>query len=830
MKRLLYLCTGIIISISVFLFGITVNAEERRFPSGEESGEIIVHEDPDAVLQEGGKDLPELQYCHQNALGALSYDATYSALEKRLTEAWKKLDYDWIDITDIGISFDDISEYYYSILNDHPEFFYVKNKHEFMSVNKNLYIGANYISSDKAEVSKMIADYDQALEDFLSNVNDNWSDLEKITFINDYITKLCQYDQSQSLTNSHNAYGVLVDNIAVCEGYALGFNQLAGLLGIKSYLVTSNKMNHAWNMVQLNGKYYMVDVTYNDPGTSFTKLDTLGLSEHEYLLKSYEWFNSSDGRHTADDYNVRGLVSYTLADDTYYDSYFWNNNHCGFEYIHGAWYSFDGSGISEYTCDGTDWKLQNQVLDLSSKLVVEFSAAILGSSEVLITSHSNEIIYNLPYQVEAYNVITKTTRTLYEIDSSEIPGKQVYGVLRTSDDEIICRVSNSAIASGDLITINLYESPASGLPEVTIKNGNNSWTSFPNSGRTYTTNKQVTIEVGIGDFTSGYYMSKNKASRAKLSGFTDSDWLPIPSGGIELKTTGSYNIYVRVMDSAGNYKYVGTNVIRADYDKPVITAGNGSGTYYDKVTVTIEDDNPGKVYVDGTEVAMELNTIEITATDTEKRTITAYDLAGNQSSLEIKLLKKQDQQQNQNQEEDLYSKYPDPYSVVRVIDNIKYKLTKTTSGDIGVMVCGHKNKNVTKVTIPDEIYVLGFRYRVSAIDDKAFSGYKKLKTVTIGYSVEKIGDKAFYKCTSLKKIVLPTYIRTIGSQAFYGCKKLKSVTIQSKRLKSGKIGKKAFSNINKKAVFYVPKSKYKLYKKLIKKAKAPSKCKIKKVK
>ena len=53
----------------------------------------------------------------------------------------------------------------------------------------------------------------------------------------------------------------------------------------------------------------------------------------------------------------------------------------------------------------------------------------------------------------------------------------------------------------------------------------------------------------------------------------------------------------------------------------------------------------------------------------------------------------------------------------------------------------------------------------------------------------------------------------IGSKAFYKKSKIKNITIKSKNITS--FGKNAFKGINKKAVFKVPKSKYKNYKKLL---------------
>ena len=127
-----------------------------------------------------------------------------------------------------------------------------------------------------------------------------------------------------------------------------------------------------------------------------------------------------------------------------------------------------------------------------------------------------------------------------------------------------------------------------------------------------------------------------------------------------------------------------------------------------------------------------------------------------------------------------------------------YKVTKAGSKDgaIGeVMVTGLKKKSLKKIKIATKVTIGGIKYKVTSIGVKAFKGNKKIIKLTIGKNV-----------------------KTIGAYAFANCKKLKKVTINTKKLK--KVGKKAFFRKGGKNIsFKVPKSKKKVYKKLLKKAK-----------
>lgn len=153
--------------------------------------------------------------------------------------------------------------------------------------------------------------------------------------------------------------------------------------------------------------------------------------------------------------------------------------------------------------------------------------------------------------------------------------------------------------------------------------------------------------------------------------------------------------------------------------------------------------------------------------------------------------------------------FEDPTCGIRVkVNNAKNKtvsITKTI------------NKNSTKIVIPKTIVYEGVTYKVNEIADKAFANNKKLKTVTIGSNITSIGSKAFYKCTALKSVVIPAKVTKIGSYAFYGCKNLKKVQIKTDKLTDKKIGTKAFTSINSKAVVTVSKKKYTSYKKILKK-------------
>ena len=96
-------------------------------------------------------------------------------------------------------------------------------------------------------------------------------DWYKVLLIHDYIVENCTYDEdaedSGTYTTANLAYGCLVEGTAVCEGYAETANLLFKAAGLNSYYVegAGESADHAWNCVEIDGDYYWVDVTWDDP-------------------------------------------------------------------------------------------------------------------------------------------------------------------------------------------------------------------------------------------------------------------------------------------------------------------------------------------------------------------------------------------------------------------------------------------------------------------------------------------------------------------------------------------------------------------------------------
>ena len=81
------------------------------------------------------------------------------------------------------------------------------------------------------------------------------------------------------------------------------------------------------------------------------------------------------------------------------------------------------------------------------------------------------------------------------------------------------------------------------------------------------------------------------------------------------------------------------------------------------------------------------------------------------------------------------------------------------------------------VVIPEEVYYIGKRYKVTSIADNAFKECYDLTSVSIPNTVTNIGEYAFYGCSKLSSVDIPNSVTDIGNYAFNNCYNLKSVNI-----------------------------------------------------
>lgn len=205
---------------------------------------------------------------------------------------------------------------------DSSEIFEILEKISLDNPKVMYYTGAQYslgnltisYSMTKDDIKIHQDEIDRIGEDFLkNNIIPTMSNYEKILKAHDYIILNSRYDERLESEGSvppesNSSYGVLALGVGVCEGYAKAFKHLLDVLNIESMIVvgTSRDENHAWNLVKIDGEYYHIDPTWNDPvtndGSDILRHNYFNLSDKK-ISKTHIWDRDKYPPANSDKYN-----------------------------------------------------------------------------------------------------------------------------------------------------------------------------------------------------------------------------------------------------------------------------------------------------------------------------------------------------------------------------------------------------------------------------------------------------------------------------------------------------------------------------------------------
>lgn len=107
------------------------------------------------------------------------------------------------------------------------------------------------------------------------------------------------------------------------------------------------------------------------------------------------------------------------------------------------------------------------------------------------------------------------------------------------------------------------------------------------------------------------------------------------------------------------------------------------------------------------------------------------------------------------------------------LNNLKYSIKNGNS----VAIIGYSDSKIETLDIDSCVFYNGKKYKVTDIDENAFSYCSSITHVSIPNSVKTIGNAAFFRCIALDSITIPNSVTNIGTGVFADCWKLKAVTI-----------------------------------------------------
>lgn len=220
-----------------------------------------------------------------------------------------------------------LGEYYQSAIEaytyDNPDVFYIEFSKLYLNIETTtrgvmkayrVFINAgdqgNYLTDEfpsKENIDNALGEIEKVKAYFVQNKRA--SIYENVKLVHDYLVQSIEYEQTISMPNIYNLYGAIINKQCVCEGYAKAFKYLMDSVDIPCVIVIGKATNsegdtenHAWNYVQLNGIWYAIDCTWDDPilsGPGFIS----NSAKYKYFLKGEIEFNKThfpNGQFTED--------------------------------------------------------------------------------------------------------------------------------------------------------------------------------------------------------------------------------------------------------------------------------------------------------------------------------------------------------------------------------------------------------------------------------------------------------------------------------------------------------------------------------------------------
>lgn len=176
------------------------------------------------------------------------------------------------------------------------------------------------------KIKKVRTQINAKVKKILSQVSPNMTNLEKALVFHDYlIQNTSYYDGDEDYVTSE--WGVFLKGRGNCQGYSKAYGILLEKVGIPVKYADSVKMNHMWNVIKLNGKWYHVDVTWDDPVNPETLKNQYGLVLHDNFLCSTS--NMKKKGYTD--------IRCSVKTSTKHDNKYWKQVNSGFVYRNGKW-------------------------------------------------------------------------------------------------------------------------------------------------------------------------------------------------------------------------------------------------------------------------------------------------------------------------------------------------------------------------------------------------------------------------------------------------------------------------------------------------------------
>ncbi len=254
------------------------------------------------------------------------YEAIYKAIDAQQSyldvERWRIQDYDIMTI-------------FSDVMHNSPEFFYADNKLVYRYDRKGYVTSLSFsYHMSRTKRGEATALYEAEISTMVHEVEAvGLSGAEAALYVHDMLIAAYSYDESEEI---FDVYRFLTEKKGVCQAYSLCYMAVLRKLGIPCFMVVSEEMNHSWNLLEIDGQWYHVDLTYDDP-----RPDRPGQVYHDHFLLSDTSIFGDRGQG-----NHWGWESTKICGDETYTNACWQDSDTRMLFANDTWYMLsETSGI-----------------------------------------------------------------------------------------------------------------------------------------------------------------------------------------------------------------------------------------------------------------------------------------------------------------------------------------------------------------------------------------------------------------------------------------------------------------------------------------------------
>ena len=395
---------------------------EQPSGDGEEAPPPVPSGSSHVVESEAAKNAPDIEFEDLATVEAIN-----ASLDTVLYNGAKALEAE-IDVSSFNLTAETIRQPMTQFLLLHPDLFYVGSQYS-MSTNSSTGIvqrvALTYLNT-ASEVSAMRVTYNAVVNAIVSGIPEGASDFDKILYLHDYFVQHFCYDYAglQAGTPIRDAYRFLTGGTGVCQAYALALMATARAAGLECLPVISEPIQHAWNLVKIDGAWYHIDVTWDDPGGDTVPVYPTYVSYSNFLLSDEALFRS-------DELRQKGWDATYHASTTTYDNVVWRSADTPILRRGDNYYCmlYDTSGVGA----GHLALYRGTLTEMTS--VYDFATGGWGYRAAWSTlcDYKGQLLFNTAHSLCLYDARLNVLHQLVDLDTA-LEGKKIYGICSVEGD------------------------------------------------------------------------------------------------------------------------------------------------------------------------------------------------------------------------------------------------------------------------------------------------------------------------------------------------------------------------------------------------------------